>query len=219
MTSLLLLIAIGCKSATDNGEVPSDSRTDSPADSPACEERLWYPDVDQDGYGDDGSPYSACEAPTGHVPEGGDCDDTDAKFYPGAEESCTEPGDTNCDGVESYADADADGYPACTECDDAHAEANPAGMEICDGLDNNCDGLIDQDDPTVWLGSGTLFCPDDDHDGYGDITRAEYACAAPEGFVSDCRDCDDGDAGVSPGAVEVCDGRDNDCDYVPDNGC
>jgi hypothetical protein len=57
---------------------------------------------------------------------------------------------------------------------------------------------------------------DADEDGYGDADALMYACEQPDGYVADATDCDDGDEGVSPGAIEVCDNRDNDCDDIID---
>ncbi len=85
--------------------------------------------------------------------------------------------------------------------------------EICDGADNDCDGLIDEDatDPSAWYRDG-------DGDGYGDPGQTQQACAQPSGYVSDNTDCDDTDPAVHPGDLEVCDGKDNDCDGAIDDG-
>jgi len=77
--------------------------------------------------------------------------------------------------------------------------------ELCDGIDNDCDGEIDE-------GTQATFFADLDEDGYGDADAAVVACEAPEGHVPTDGDCDDGLAAIFPGAPEVCDGRDNDCD-------
>ncbi len=163
-----------------------------------------YRDLDADGYG--AEQILSCDE-VGSA-EAGDCNDSNADFYPGATESCTDPQDYNCDGSTGYADADGDRYAACEDCDDQHAEAHPGGQEICDGLDNDCDG---QTDPAGALG-GSLWYADTDADGYGDPLQAIDACNAPSGTVANDQDCDDTDAAVHPGAAEVCDGIDNDCD-------
>ena len=163
-----------------------------------------------------------------------DCDDTDASINPGATEVC-DGVDNNCDGnvdegvtTTYYLDSDGDGYgdlntttEACsepsgytsdsTDCDDSDAAINPAATEVCDGVDNNCDGSVDE-------GVTTTYYLDDDGDGYGDLNTTTEACSEPSGYTSDSTDCDDSDAGVYPGAAEVCDGVDQDCDGVVDEG-
>ncbi|MCB9762182.1 MAG: hypothetical protein H6739_20450 [Alphaproteobacteria bacterium] len=173
----------------------------------------WYSDNDADGFGADETAQEACEAPPGTVGVGGDCDDDDAAFYPNAPETdCTDPNDYNCDGSVGYADNDGDGWPACEECDDGDAAINPDALEVCDDVDNDCDGDIDDDDDGVDTSTGALFYADVDGDGYGDPSDVIEACDAPSGYVSDNTDCDDGDAAINPSATEICDGIDNDCD-------
>jgi hypothetical protein len=194
----------------------------------------FYADTDQDGYGDDNATTQACTAPAGHVAAGGDCDDTDATVNPGATEVC-DGRDEDCDGVVDdgvtttfYADIDQDGYgddnatmQACTapaghiatggDCDDTDATVNPGATEVCDGRDEDCDGVVDD-------GVTTTFYADIDQDGYGDDNATTQACTAPAGHVATGGDCNDNDATVNPGATEVCDGRDEDCDGVVDDG-
>jgi hypothetical protein len=74
----------------------------------------------------------------------------------------------------------------------------------CDGLDNDCDGSIDE-------GVQNIYYQDSDSDNYGNPAVTVFACSAPVGYVSDNTDCNDGDGTVYPGADEVCDGKDNDC--------
>ena len=104
-----------------------------------------------------------------------------------------------------------------TDCDDLNAYVNPAATEICDGgVDNDCDGLDDDDDPSV--SDRSTWFADDDGDSYGGSSSAE-ACDAPSGYVADSTDCDDSDATVNPGATEVCDSAnlDEDCDGKADD--
>ncbi len=172
----------------------------------------WYQDADDDGWGDDATTTRACDPPSGFVDQGGDCDDDDPAFHPGADEDdCTDPADYNCDGSTGYADADADGYPACEDCDDGSASVHPDADEYCDGLDNDCDGTVDNDavDARTWYNDG-------DGDGRGDPTTGVAACTQPSGTVADGSDCDDSDDGIWPGAPELCDGLDNDCDGTVD---
>ena len=112
----------------------------------------WYPDADGDGFGELLGAVVACTPPTGFVAadaSGFDCDDSDAAFYPGAlEDDCSDPADYNCDGSVAYEDSDDDGWAACEECNDTDPEIHPDADEICDAVDNDCDGLIDDEDDT-----------------------------------------------------------------------
>ncbi|MCB9758552.1 MAG: putative metal-binding motif-containing protein [Alphaproteobacteria bacterium] len=171
----------------------------------------WYADEDADGYGDDADAVESCDAPAGYVAQGGDCDDTDPAWNPAAvEDDCADPNDYNCDGSVGYADADGDGWAACQECNDGDSAINPDAAEICDEVDNNCDGAIDEGV------TGTYFV-DSDGDGHGDPDLSTEACAQPTGYVATPTDCDDSDSAVNPDAVEVCNGLDDDCDTLVDD--
>ena len=123
-----------------------------------------------------------------------------------------------------YADADQDGYggnifvEGCeqpegfvadnSDCNDLHAATHPGADELCDGLDNDCDGELDED--ATELG---LWYADLDLDGYGDPERAVAACEQPSGMVENDLDCDDSAAEIHPDAEELaCNGVDEDCD-------
>lgn len=108
-------------------------------------------------------------------------------------------------------DSDNDGYDADVDCDDGRADINPEAEEHCDGKDNNCDGVVDDDatDPATWYA-------DADGDGVGGITGA-VGCVAPSGYVSITGDCDDQNVLIFPGNPEVCDGLDNDCNKTVDD--
>jgi hypothetical protein len=173
----------------------------------------WYIDTDGDGYGVDTSSLVSCNEPSGFSASNDDCDDTSDRIHPGAPETdCTDPVDYNCDGSVAYADADGDGWPACEDCDDTDAGANPSGIEVCDGADNDCDGTVDEPDATDAL----TWYADRDGDTYGDAASSQLACDQPAGTVADASDCDDGDAAVNPAATETCNGVDDDCDGTVD---
>ncbi|MEN9948716.1 MAG: hypothetical protein RL106_1539, partial [Bacteroidota bacterium] len=135
----------------------------------------------------------------------GDCDDTDFNVNPGATESCNSI-DDNCDGqIDEGFDADADGFAVCAgDCDDNNGAINPGAVELCNGLDENCNAQIDE-------GALITFYLDNDNDGYGDPTTTDLACTPQAGYVAQGGDCDDTEALTNPGAVEICDGVDNDC--------
>lgn len=150
-------------------------------------------DADSDG-------YRTCGVPA-------DCNDNDRYINPGAQEWCSDTKDNNCNSQTDETpcicpDADSDGYTASycggTDCDDINVTVYPGAPELCtDGKDNDCNGLKDCADPNA------VNCPaitDADRDGY-DVAGI---CGTP--------DCDDSDPKVHPGAAEICDGKDSNCD-------
>ncbi len=141
-----------------------------------------------------------------------DCDDSDPDL--------TEPlaWFTDADG-DGHGDPDAesracvmplDGVTSDDDCDDEDPDRHPGARETCDGLDNDCDGLIDEDQ-----GLFTWYA-DSDGDGVGVVDDTVEDCVAPEGFVAQPGDCDDTDGERYPGAIELCDGLDSDCDDLDD---
>jgi uncharacterized protein (TIGR03382 family) len=107
-----------------------------------------------------------------------------------------------------HRDEDGDGFATSEDCDDSDPDVHPDAEEICDGIDNDCDGTID----VGAVDAGTWYA-DDDGDGYGDPSAAEQACEPGEGQVADASDCDDADPEAYPGATEIPDdGIDQDCD-------
>ncbi len=106
------------------------------------------------------------------------------------------------------------------DCDDRDPDINPDATEICDALDNDCDGTVDQA-----AADADHYWPDRDFDGYGDgFGTPEAACSQPPAdaltaWVLDDSDCDDQDPQAHPGAPEICgDDLDNDCDDLTDEG-
>ena len=194
----------------------------------------FYADSDQDGFGDANAPVEACELPAGHVATGSDCDDADASVFPLAEEVC-DGVDQDCDGTADdgvlgtwYTDSDGDGFgdpgapltgcdvPAdgvedATDCDDARADSFPGNAEACDEVDNDCDGVVDDGVTSPWYA-------DLDGDGHGRSDLSQEACTQPTGYAPLADDCDDDIAGTFPGAIEVCNGEDDDCDGTADDG-
>ncbi|GDX83218.1 hypothetical protein LBMAG42_50290 [Deltaproteobacteria bacterium] len=178
----------------------------------------YYTDADGDGYGDDAAPVIACAPPEGAAVAGGDCNDLDPAYNPGAAEAdCEDPNDYNCDGSVGYADADADGFAACEECDDATAAVNPDAAEVCNDADDDCDGLVDDADDSLDASTGSTWFADNDADGYGDPGATAQMCEPGPGWVADASDCDDTRSDLNPGATEACNGYDDDCDGLVDD--
>jgi len=100
------------------------------------------------------------------------------------------------------------------DCDDTSADIKPGAIEICNGLDDNCDGNTD---PVGTFGCQNFY-PDEDGDGYGAFGMLAKCLCEPQGVYTAIvtGDCNDGDASVYPGAREVCDGRDNNCNGETD---
>ncbi|MBT8232331.1 MAG: T9SS type A sorting domain-containing protein [Bacteroidia bacterium] len=176
-------------------------------------------DLDDDGY---------------HFEE--DCDDNNPNVYPGAEEIC-DGVDNNCDNnideglsfETYYEDRDGDGFGNDFEsvvdckdvegyvtnnldCDDSNPEINPSALELCDGIDNNCDNNIDEG-----LSFETYY-EDRDGDGFGNELESVIDCKDVEGYVTNNFDCDDTNPEINPLAPELCDGLDNNCDENTDEG-
>jgi hypothetical protein len=139
-------------------------------DEGPCPDTGAHGDATCDGF-DDTGPWIGDEDGDGFTPSEGDCDDADASVNPAAEEVC-DGIDNDCDDeiddgvtVDQYPDADSDGFGAATstaerlcpgtpgyvpdntDCDDANAAVNPGITESCDGLDDDCDGAVDEDCP------------------------------------------------------------------------
>ncbi|MGV8141237.1 MAG: MopE-related protein, partial [Candidatus Woesearchaeota archaeon] len=107
-------------------------------------------------------------------------------------------------------DNDLDGYGNnCAlgiDCNDANSAINPEATEICDNIDNDCDGSTDEELPKL------SFYQDLDGDKYGNSAILLEVCQAPIGYTADSSDCNDTNAAIYPEATEICDNIDNDCD-------
>lgn len=214
-----------------------------------------HADADGDGFGDPENTIENCTLQDGWLLAGTDCDDGNPAVHPGADETCNRV-DDDCDGAIDdgldagswYDDADADGFgvdstpvidcaqpPGTAEesgdCDDTNSERFPGATEVCDGLDDDCDGELPWDEMEL-DGDGWLSCDGDcwPHnpdaypgapelcDGYDDDCDGDHSGeedADGDGFRVCDGDCNDDAAAAYPGAPQVeCDGLDNDCDGV-----
>ena len=210
-----------------------DDDCDGEIDENPVDPVTWSPDADGDGWGGEGATVEGCDAPSGYG-RYGDCDDADASVHPEADEYCNQA-DEDCDGeidedaVDAetwYTDADADGYGndrggerSCDpvpdrittggDCDDADPAIHPGADEWCNGVDDDCEGDIDEDDA---LDARTWYM-DADGDGWGDSAISEVDCDPVPRHVEVGGDCDDGDADIHPEAYDrPDDGFDQDCD-------
>jgi hypothetical protein len=190
-----------------------------------------FEDLDEDGHGNAAKPLMACPLTKKTSPLGDDCNDGDKTIYTNAPELCDNK-DNNCNNstdenvlLNFFKDDDGDGYgapgkkiEACTlpvgatasnnDCNDDDKFINPGAAEVCDLIDQNCNGVLDENVQSV-------FHWDNDGDGFGNPTsKVSFACTAPSGMApayGPFADCDDTDAAVHPGAPEICDGKDNAC--------
>jgi hypothetical protein len=195
---------------------------DSDSDIDPDTQSTWYRDGDGDGSGDAADTKLACWQPWFYVDNTEDCDDEDPILGP--------PAPWVLDGDTDGFGAGLPSAPSCTpptgqhvllvlgfDCDDTEQFVNPLGNEICDGDDNDCDTLVDEDDDSLDPASTTEYFADVDGDTYGDEDASVLACSPPADHVLDATDCDDGAPAVNPAGNEVCDGVDNDCDRAVDD--
>lgn len=228
---------------TDSGQ--TDGGTDANT-NPPCKIVLYFPDADGDGYGDAMMGIAAdCEGRYhfGWATEAGDCRDANPYVYPGAPEVCNNRDDdcnmivddkctTDCAYKADGASAKNQGESECTRANESGACAGHwecvAGQlncsarvpvaETCDGIDNNCDEQIDE---TCYVGCEIQrWYRDADGDGYGDPNLYYDWLVCPTDqitlYVMDNSDCDDADPNIHPGAMEICNGKDNNCNGAID---
>ncbi|MBL0096770.1 MAG: hypothetical protein IPP46_09960 [Bacteroidetes bacterium] len=198
----------------------------------------YYADNDGDTYGNPAiTTFSCTGAPVGFVADNTDCNDNNIAINPGAAEICNGL-DDNCNlsadeglifetyypdlDLDTYGDANSIGVSACSpvsgsvlnnlDCNDNDNAINPAATEICNGVDDDCDGLAD--DGLTFV----TYYADADGDTYGNALVSQSTCnGAPVGYVTD-NDCDDNNIAINPGALEVCNVIDDDCDGLTDEG-
>jgi hypothetical protein len=153
------------------------------------EDCLSCTDIDDDGYSIEGGDCGTI-----------DCDDND----PTVNEVCC--GDNDGDG---FLDATCGG----DDCDDGNINIMPGAEEICNEVDDNCNGVIDTDAVDKYT-----FYLDNDEDNYGVGTTTTEACFAPDGYTENLGDCNDQNAEIHPEAIETCNNLDDDCDGEIDDG-
>ena len=170
--------------------------------------------------------------------DGIDGEDSDGDGFASEASGGTDCDDTNAEiteGFEAYADNDLDGFgderkvefvcelgtgfsETIGDCDDNNENIHPEALEICDSIDNDCDTLTDDEDDSIDSSSQSTYFADTDLDGFGDAEVPSTMCTANEGFVANSDDCDDTNAVIFLNAEEACDGVDNNCDGVIDEG-
>ena len=196
----------------------------------------YFADADGDGFGDAATLVSTCVQPQGYVTGNTDCDDNDSSVNTAATEVCNHI-DDDCSGTIDdglvfetyYADNDGDTYgdannsiyecsqpdgfvSSNTDCDDNNANQNAASAEICNGEDDDCDGAIDNG--LIFLD----FFTDIDGDGFGAGDVISSCTDLGSGYTTNNTDCDDTNSGVYPGAEELCNSIDDNCDGQTDDG-
>ncbi|MBI5607395.1 MAG: putative metal-binding motif-containing protein [Deltaproteobacteria bacterium] len=235
----LAAVKPGATEACDSLDNDCNGKTDEPG-ATGC--KTWYVDKDGDSYGVAGEGSCLCLAyPPYSTQKGGDCNDSNNQVSPQAQELCDgvdndcdgktdEEGATGCTNYLLDADGDAYGvsgqskclcksaapYTAANggDCNDKSSTVHPAASEACDTVDNNCDGLTDTANAT---GCSSFF-QDGDGDGYGTPYAAPKCLCSPSVpfTTATSGDCNDGDKAVYPGAAEVCNGKDDNCDGSSD---
>jgi hypothetical protein len=171
-------------------------------------------------YDGDGDGYCVDSNDDGDIDVVTLCDNADAN----AEMIATHTGG-DADAVANYIEVAYGPLPdyalPSVDCDDEEWAVNPDAEEVCDiwGVDEDCDGGANEDDPDDMVADASWWYEDADWDGYGNAAVSELACEQPSGYVMDDTDCDDDAAGVNPGAMEVCDADnvDEDCDGWADD--
>jgi hypothetical protein len=191
----------------------------------------FYFDADGDGFGDLNILSITCVQPAGYVTNATDCNDANFSINESASETCNNA-DENCNGQideglvfsNYYYDFDQDGFGtadfiefACAtpagyvdnslDCNDMNFSVNAAATEICNDIDDDCNGEIDNGL------TYSAYYADADGDTFGDINNSESFCTDPGSlFVTNDTDCDDTNALVNPAATEVWEnGIDDDC--------
>ena len=196
----------------------------------------YYADSDGDNFGNLNAPLASCSVPAGYLLNTADCNDANANVNPNATEICNTV-DDDCDGLTNegitfityFADVDGDGFgnpnssqSACSpltgyvtnnsDCNDANALVKPGVSELCNLVDDNCNGQVNE---------GLVFANyylDSDFDGYG-AGPATNSCTPILGnYVTNNFDCNNSNANIRPNAIEICNGIDENCNNLIDDG-
>ncbi len=213
--------------ASDGGYAKSDAMSGfrDDAGSDACVLQTYFLDNDGDSYGLASEAIESCDKklPKGYAAVPGDCDDNNPNIFPGAEEvcdrysnDCNEPDAADGDGEEAPLNSRQSGVCADSvqSCIDGNWQDDYRGLsgylneEICDGLDNNCNSIIDDAllPPSRECFSSVGGCRE---------AGAEYqVCEGPAGWSADFRNCN---AVAGEPAEEICNGLDDNCDGTADN--
>ncbi|MCB9685724.1 MAG: hypothetical protein H6735_11850 [Alphaproteobacteria bacterium] len=231
------LVFFGAQETCD----PGDQNCDGDDDLGAYNAATFYVDADGDTWGDTPVRSCNVSPPPGSVTRDGDCNDNQSLIHPNAADPCGDGIDSDCNGADGddatirpwFPDTDGDGFgdpyalpqPDCsvtgpagytsltlaTDCDDTLDTVYPGAPEVCNLVDDDCDGTIDD------VGGERTWYEDGDGDGYGD-QRFPFVddCAPEERWTEQGGDCDDLDADIHPGATETCNDVDDDCDGALD---
>jgi hypothetical protein len=180
-------------SLLSNSSLPISSNSIVVEVNPATLTTFFF-DLDEDGFGRNDNIQLVCVQPLGFVNSGNDCDDFNTSINPNVPEICDEI-DNNCDGdvdegftlVDLYEDNDGDGFglsyygQGCDDwngyaivdgdCNDNNSSINPAASEVCNNLDDDCNGLADDGLPF------TEYFTDADADGYGSVSLGSFCSA------------------------------------------
>ncbi|MEA2097705.1 MAG: putative metal-binding motif-containing protein [Patescibacteria group bacterium] len=183
-----------------------------------CQEKTFYLDADDDGFGDSSNATTSCEKIDGYIDNRDDCNDSEAEINPEAMEICGNDIDENCDGNDDVCEVVSEPKESEDICDSDH-------LDLCSNK-NDCETIgsgfwyikdedEDEDEACYSACQEKTFYLDADDDGFGDSGNATSFCESPDDYADNDDDCDDSDAEINPDADEICDdGIDNNCDGV-----